>query len=572
MIGKDMRLKLHFSLSNTHLKHKQKGAVLMLMAFILALASTAYFLKSINTENLKARQDTKTAQALGAAKKALIAWAVSNPDTPGLMPYPDRNGDGNYDDTSDCYASNIKFAPYFTLGHLPLFKTDSNCATRDSDDTSGAHDITVKSGLSENFRDGTGERLWYEVSSNLLHDYKSTTTRSNGTSPIINPSILAAPKLPWLVVRNRNGAVISNRVAAVIIAPGSPLGKQNRAGGIANANQYLDKIVMANGTIYQNYTYQEVSNSIQNFIMADDLHTVAKNDPTYTNQTITPYYFNDKLVYITIDELINALNTRAAAEASTVLKGYKAKTLQYPYAANLGSSQNYNALPNNTKGMLPIDVTDQCACVSYQSCSCSFKPITSVTFTKNSGTWASSTGACTISSEKCTCRAAGTCTRSATYFKCDEAGYCNTNQTGVNTFTYALPNYADAKPDVLVNSGCFAVGGNVACNDAGAFTIGLKEAAWFKDNAWQNYFYYQWSANANLQSGIKKDLGALLIATGTAITNTPFAAKGAAQSRPSSMINDYLDSAENTDDNFIFDVSSRPKSKNYNDQTYIVAP
>lgn len=568
----EVQQKHHFLLKNIRVTLNQKGAVLILMAFILGLAATAYLLKKFNAENVLARQDVKTYQALGAAKKALVAWAVSNQNNPGLMPYPDRNSDGNYDDTSDCYASNNYFSAYFTLGHLPLFKTDNNCATRDSDDATGAHDITVKSGLSENFRDGSGERLWYEVSSNLLHDYKSTTTRSNGTSPMINPSILAAPKLPWLIVRDRSGAIISDRVVAVIIAPGIPIGSQNRSGGIANANQYLDKIVMANGTTYQNYSYQEASNPIQNFIIGDDLHSVANNDSTYKNQATTGYYFNDKLVYITIDELMNALNSRAAGEASALLKGYKAKTGQYPYAANLGSSLNYNAQLANTKGMLPIDATDQCTCASYQSCSCSFKPITSVTFTKNSGTWATSSGACTISSEKCSCRAAGSCARWTVKFECDSAGNCATNQTGVNTFTYTLPSYADAKPDVLVNSGCFSAGGNIACNDAGAFSIGLKEPVWFKENAWQDYFYYQWSATSNLQAGIKKGLGAVLIATGSVITSMPFADKGAAQFRPSSMISDYLDSAENTDGNFIFDVSSRRKSKNYNDQSYIVAP
>lgn len=299
-----MRLKLNFPLSNAHRKHKQKGAALMLMAFILALAATAYLLKSINAENLKARQDIKTAQALGAAKKALIAWAVSNPNNPGLMPYPDRNGDGNYDDTSDCYASNIKFAPYFTLGHLPLFKSDTNCVTHDSKDPSGAHDLTVKNGLSEDFRDGAGERLWYEASSNLLHDYKSTTDHSNGTPPIINASILVSSKSDWLVVRDRNGAVISDRVAAVIISPGQAIGNQNRSSGIANADQYLDKIVMANGLTYQNYNYQQPTNPIQNFIIGDDMRTVARNDPTYKKQAIAPYYFNDKLIYVTIDELM----------------------------------------------------------------------------------------------------------------------------------------------------------------------------------------------------------------------------------------------------------------------------
>lgn len=562
----------HRFASNYLLKLKQRGTALILMTFILALATTAYLLAAFSAENVKIRQDAKTYASLGAAKKALLAWAVSNPNNPGLMPYPDRNSDGNYDDTSDCYASNNYFSPYFTLGHLPLFKSDTNCATHDSEDSSGAHDITIKSGLAEDFRDGSGERLWYEVSSNLLHDYKYTAMRSNGTSPIINPSILVAPKLPWLVVRDRNGVIISNRVVAVIIAPGMPIGSQNRSGGIANANHYLDKIVMANGVTYRNDTYQDATNTIQNFIMGDDLRLVAKNDPTYKDQAIQPYYYNDKLVYITIDELMAELNNRAAKEAAALLIAYKAKTGQYPYAANLGASLNYNALLANTKGMLPIDVTDSCACASSQACSCSFKPINSVTFTKNSGTWATSTGACTVATSKCICSGAGGCTRGTTFFKCDGAGNCNTNQSSENLFTYALPNYADAKPDILANSGCSSVGGNIACSDVGAFTIGLKEAVWFKENSWQDYFYYEWSPTSSLQSGVKTALSAILVGVGVPIINLPFSAKASAQSRPSNILSDYLDSMENTDDNLIFDVPSKQKSNNYNDQSYIVAP
>ena len=222
--------------------------------------------------------------------------------------------------------------------------------------------------------------------------------------------------------------------------------------------------------------------------------------------------------------------------------------------------------------MLPIDVTDSCACASSQACSCSFKPINSVTFTKNSGTWATSTGACTVATSKCICSDAGGCTRGTTFFECNEAGNCRTNQTGVNTFTYALPSYADAKPELLANLGCSSVGGNIDCSDVGAFTIGLKEAVWFKENSWQDYFYYEWSPTSSLQSGVKTALSAILVGVGVPIINLPFSAKGSAQSRPSNILNDYLDSTENTDDNLIFDVPSKQKSNNYNDQSYIVAP
>lgn len=114
--------------------------------------------------------------------------------------------------------------------------------------------------------------------------------------------------------------------------------------------------------------------------------------------------------------------------------------------------------------------------------------------------------------------------------------------------------------------------GNVVCNAAGSFTIGLKESTWFKTNLWQDYFYYQWSPAANLQVGGKVGISALLIATGSAIVALPPAIKGSPQLRPSNNILDYLDSAENTDGNLIFDATNKQKASNYNDQTYIVAP
>ncbi len=286
---------------------------------------------------------------------------------------------------------------------------------------------------------------------------------------------------------------------------------------------------------------------------------------------VAPYYFNDKLVYITIDELIAALNNRAAVEATALPKGYKAKTGQYPYAANLAASidalgtmlNNNISVSPNTKGMLPIDVTDSCTCSTFQSCTCSFNPIISVTFTldTSSDTWASNSLACAKTTTKCTCSGAGSCTSSmGNVFTCDSHGKCDTDKTGANLITYAIPSYADATSIIILNAGCFLVaGGNMICNTSGAFSIGLKEAPWFKANLWQDYFYYEWSPTSNLQSGGKPGISALLVAVGEPIINAPFASKGSAQSRPSSNISDYLDSVENTDGNSIFDAVNKQK-------------
>lgn len=554
---------------------KQQGAALILMAFILGLGAAVYVLKTFNADGVKAKQEEKTSQALMAAKDALIAWAVNHPNTPGLMPYPDRNGDGNYDDTSDCYASNVSFSPTFTVGRLPLFNSDPNCVNAKNTGTTG---------LGLDLRDGTGERLWYEVSKNLLHDYKNNGDPA-GTSPMINPSIANTPTNPWFVVHDRRGNVISNRVAAVIIAAGAPIGDQDRSGGIADANQYLDKIVMADGTPYKNYGYQDYSNVFlkQDFIIGDDMRTVSATDPTYKNQTAEPYYFNDKLVYITIDELMAALAKRAGHEARAQLKNHYLANGSYPYPAMLGDVNNACS-EGNSNGFLPVNPASA-NCTTDLNCNVNLA-MTKVQFTL-AGTeiYGSKTGACTRtnSPNACTCTGAGSCNRAsypARAFTCNSNGNCvstGVNPEGSFTFTYApkTPN------KTVVNGACLANGiGSVTCNGIGDFVSHANNCTqpnpelttlptWFTDNLWQEYFYYEQSPTNNLKVGGKSGIGMLLIATGAPLDNT---AKGTAQSRPSVIINDYLDSIENTNGDSIFDATNKQRASNYNDQTFVVAP
>ncbi|MDP1765809.1 MAG: hypothetical protein Q8K83_02795 [Methylotenera sp.] len=577
--------------SQANVRLRQGGAVLILIAFILGLGAAAYLLKAYNSDTAKAKQDEKTYQALSAAKQALIAWAVSHPNTPGLMPYPDRNGDGNYDDTSDCYASNVNFAPSFTIGRLPLFKSDPNCVNAKN---------AVNTGLAGDFRDGTGERLWYEVSKNLLHDYKDNGGNPNGTSPIINPGILDTPSNPWFVVRDRNGAVISNRVAAVIIAPGAPIGAQDRSGGIAAANQYLDKIVMASGMTYKNYTYQDFPAvvPIQEFIIGDDFRMVAKNDPTYKNQTIEPYYYNDKLVYITIDELMSALERRVASEVTAQLINYK-KFIDnqtpitpndgyFPYAAIMGGSKNYSCINGQLAGALPIRLPHSSSCTytgissSSSNASCSFTEVATISFTKTLTNFTGSSGACQFIGRVCTCDGAGSCTRAAQTFSCSAAGACSANMAG--TYKFLGGGFDSVTGQCATTCGsditCTGNGGGVfshsACSDSyfNDLTTNSKLPVWFIDNLWQDYVYYELTRPAN-PAGIKvgaKFASATIVMAGSTISAAPFAAKGAAQTRPSCIINDYLDSAENVSTNSIYDATSKQHSANYNDQIFVVEP
>lgn len=543
---------------------KQSGATLILVAFIIGLVATVYLLKTYDPVKLRAEQDEKTYLALNVAKQTLIAWSAVHLNRPGQMPFPDRNADGNYDGVSDCNSPASTFSYNFLLGQLPVYRQDNPCTA-------------PQVGIGGDILDAQGNRLWYAVSRNLVHKYEGTATPP--LDPIINPSVINSPTYPWLVVKDRKGNVISNRVAVVIIAPGNALSEQNRTGAAPNANQFLDNFNIGT-TNYSNANY-DLPN--EDFVIGQDSRDVTDADTSVTK----PYHFNDKLVFITIDELMAAITNRASSEASKLLNQYRAKNGQFPYAADLGAALNsHNSSGISTKGMLPIDVTDSCSCSSAKVCSCSFQPILSVSFYRDAGTWntAQDIGLCSSAlnapSKNCTCTGAGSCSRFTTSFKCLSDGSCEAVDiplNPLNKYIYKVNNYADFNTATL---GCILIKDNlpkdtVECNESGGFSIGLREPDWFKANRWQDYFYYEWSPTnpytPALQVGERKGVKAILISAGSLLTSTE-AQPTFSQTRPSSDISNYLDSVQNTNNDLIFDATNKKKSKFYNDQTYIVLP
>ncbi len=310
----------------------QQGLAMLIFVFMIALALIGLVVVSANSQSLKRLRQDNTAQALANAKAALIGWSVAHQEYPGIMPFPDRNTDGNYDGNSDCIAA-LNYS--HLIGRLPYAAQTAPCIGI------GA----TQYGLSDSFVDGDGEALWYAVSRNLIRPTALGAV-------VINPAIMDNPTFPWLIVRDKNGQIISNRVAAVIIAPGKVVGAQNRAGGIAAAATYLDSVVI-NGVAYSNAGYT-VSN--EDFIMGEDMQTVPTTHPTFGH----PYQFNDQLVYITIDELMLALERRVAAEARNALRAYYLASSAtpanrfYPYAALLGDVNNA-CDETRVMGELPLD-------------------------------------------------------------------------------------------------------------------------------------------------------------------------------------------------------------------------
>ena len=548
---------------------KQKGAVLIIFAVIFALAATAFLVSQLDGSGVKNERNKNSALILAKAKIALIGYAIGVMGTgqrPGDLIVPDSFAvsevPANYDGTADSGCLDVT-----KVNGLPLINSDINmrCLGRLPWKDLG---LSI-SGSSEN--DVNGTMPWYAVSGNLLDPTCLAVLNSITLNLAYNPGPLDCTGItlpyPWLSVRDSSGNILSDRVAAVIFIPGAARGTQSRpvSPNLGAANQYLDTLVVPLGC-----AAPCVPGTYNNAAMNNDFIIASEGTPLAATNN-----FNDQLVYITIEELMAAVVTRAAGEARTVLKGYRSQNSNYPYAASLGSTvNNFISSGTNVSGMLPIDGTDTCSCSSANSCTCSYGLVNSVAHTRSSGAnYAINTGLCTFSGTKCTCIGEGQCRNasSSRTFTCIAGGNCTFVGTGATPlFTY-IPRSTHGNV-VSASTGCSLVSGNAACNASGTFRVGLKVPLWFTDNLWQEFFYYQWSASSNLQTGAHGSITALVIGAGNVLTSAPYASKGSPQGRPSSNLADYLDSVENTNLDLVFDGLGAPRSNTYNDQMFIVAP
>jgi len=479
----------------------QRGAALLIILAITSLAITAVLLTAFNSGYGHIERDQEAYLQLGQAKEALLGWAtVPRGATPGQLPTPDA----------------------LALGEIPALNYDGNQNTGCVFSTWVAGNVLINTGTtlrclgrlpwrtlgmampSSTQNDAEGFMPWYAVSGNLVDPCFQNS---------INPSALNAVypggytcgvagqlPYPWLTVRDEKGNILSNRVAAVIIMPGAPSAAQNRTSApLAGPAAYLDTVTVSAGCSAPCIpgTYNNAALNPGNvFIKGQDARQVTATDPNYTQ----PYTFNDKLIYITIDELMAAAEKRATLEARIRLRNFFAAKNYYPFASTLGDS----------------------------------------------------TGACV-----------------------------NLNRRGF------LPRSIGVGATLCTNSVTDFLGGVVTPpNDT---TL----PAWFTSSSWQSFIYYtvasacipgtvNCSGAGLLSAGVINNIRALLIATGRPVINLagqtpvmtapPFATKGSAQTRPSALANDYLDSTENANGNDIYDAIGTMTSTIYNDQMNIVSP
>ena len=258
-------------MNQKNLSRKQSGAVLLAFMLILVAGTSYLLLNRLNDYSTYAR-DTETQIALLEAKKALLSYAMNYPELrsnvekgPGFLPCPDHDDDGNPQTACTFNAGDDK---YTTFGRLPYRIL----------------------GLS-NLTDSSGEYLWYAVSNNFKNTQSDETVLNSET-----PGLLS--------VNNADGSTETD-IVAVIIAPGEPLEDQNGRRGV---DESAAKAMSPKKLYLVADQYLEGSNADYN----NTVFEISSGDE-----------FNDQVITITRQELMEVVEKRVIGEVKKILTEYK---------------------------------------------------------------------------------------------------------------------------------------------------------------------------------------------------------------------------------------------------------
>jgi hypothetical protein len=144
---------------------------------------------------------------------------------------------------------------------------------------------------------------------------------------------------PWLNVVDDRGNLLSSEVAIVLILPGPPVNaaQQRTTPNDRSPAAYLDSLTVAAGCpapcvagTYNNAAYTVASGLAWTFIDAPP-STALGPQPSYYQQ---PFAFNDRMIYITASEYLEAMETRARLDALNTLSKFKLSHGFLPYSGD----------------------------------------------------------------------------------------------------------------------------------------------------------------------------------------------------------------------------------------------
>jgi hypothetical protein len=263
--------------------HRQRGAALLIIVVIMVIGAIALFVTALNNSNPQISRDKVTADVLAKAKAALIGYATANGNLPGSLPCPDTNDDGS----AELFSGTA--CPSY-IGRLPWKTLDI-----------------------PELRDGSGEELWYALSSPFRAQTSPAHTINSDTTGTLN------------VTDVTSGASVASNLVAIVFAPGSALT------GPSSPNQ-------SRSSSSTNLCATDGNTEFDNLCATNYLESSNKTSTTNTNFNTgaASSSFNDKAIFITHDQLLAPVEMRIAREAKQCLDNYAAISSntnhRYPWA------------------------------------------------------------------------------------------------------------------------------------------------------------------------------------------------------------------------------------------------
>ncbi len=251
-------------------RRRQQGLALLMMLVVLVLGAVYLLTVTMHAGRIQVEREAATAAALLQAKEALIAYALTYGEmhankVPGYLLCPET---GNSAITT------------------PEGSADLSCGTKH---TSAIGRFPWRTLGLEPLRDGSGECLWYAVSGSF---------KNNPAGDMMNWDTLGQ-----LAIKGSDGASSiaggspESLAAAVVIAPGARLGRQDRSavertaicGGNLDPRNYLE----ASGGA-DNSTVSAIAGAISTFIVGGAVNGV-----------------NDRVLAITPGDIFGAIERRS---------------------------------------------------------------------------------------------------------------------------------------------------------------------------------------------------------------------------------------------------------------------
>ncbi len=373
---------------------RQRGVVLLVI-LLVTMAFGGYFgVRALNAAVARSGiHEMESEKILSQARQALLAWSVTTDDSlpsatvsglfgirafrPGNLPYPDLatglTSTTPSDGVRDIGCARTTWAGSGTLRPITATltnaqKTGIRCFGRLPVATLGLDAVAGSSA------DVSGRWPWYIVSANLVNINQDCPARLDGT--LTNTALatgtnacgnINTPTAPfqWITVLDEYGAVISTRVAAVVILPGQVTTRQpgnvrQTRSATALPSAFLDTVDNA-ACVGGRCDNGRLNATPLTFIQCVKPASTAGDARFSANYACT-----DRLTYITVDELFAYAAKRIEREFTACLAEYAQNNAnKYPWAALAGSPSSVTV--GNTSGSFPSnDASANPTCANQQ--------------------------------------------------------------------------------------------------------------------------------------------------------------------------------------------------------------